>query len=112
MTPEGMLDNIDRLIELETQKIDLLRQLKRALMLADLIGVPAKEIKGRLGYGVHAYGTPLYARPWRTDELVIRLDGVEVARKKLIDVPLDLWPRDVRDEFERQQKRNVRRAHA
>ena len=107
MAPEGMLDNIDRLIELETQKIDLLRQLKRALMLADLIGVPAKEIKGKLGYGVHAYGTPLYARPWRTDELVIRLDGVEMARKKLIDVPHDFWPAEVLAEYKRHVKRNA-----
>lgn len=112
MVPDEVFDSIDKLIELETRKIELLRQLKRGYILANIIGRHPNQIKGTLSYGIHHHGAPLYARPWRTQELVVRLDGEEVACKRLIDVPLDLWPRDVRDEFERQQKRNVRRAHA
>ena len=75
-------------------------------MLAEMIGVPAKDVKGKMSWGFHTRGTPLYAKPWKTDEMVIRLDGVEVARKKMIDVPHDFWPADVLAEYKRRIKRN------
>jgi hypothetical protein len=104
--PDKLFEQMDQLIELETKKIELMRQLKRGYMLANVIGMHPKDIKGGLSTYVYTNGAPLYARPWRTQELVVRLDGEEVARKKLIDVPLDLWPDDIRVEYERQQKRN------
>lgn len=106
MIPDELITSIDKLIDLETKKIELLRQMKRWYMLAKLTGMAPKEIKGGLSCGVYTYGTPLYSRPWKTAELVIRLDGEEVARKKLIDVPLDFWPDDMRIEYERVQRRN------
>lgn len=111
MIPDELITSIDELIDLETKKIELLRQMKRWYMLAKLTGMAPKEIKGGLSCGVHTYGTPLYSRPWKAAELVIRLDGEEVAReevarKKLIDVPLDFWPDDMRIEYERVQRRN------
>lgn len=107
--PDKLFDSLDKLIELELKKVELLRQLKKAYMLANVIGQHPNQIKGKLTTAVHTYDAPLYARPWRTQELVVRLDGEEVARKKLIDVPLDLWPEDIRAEYERQQKRNKRK---
>jgi len=104
--PDKLFEQMDKLIELELKKIELMRQLKRAYMLANVIGQHPNQIKGKLSTYVYTNGAPLYARPWRTQELVVRLDGEEVARKKLIDVPLDLWPEDIRAEYERQQKRN------
>lgn len=112
MIPEGMYANIDKLIELETQKIDLLRQLKKALLLAEMIGVAPKDIKGKLSHGITSYGVPLYSRPWKSEEFVVRLDGKEVLRKKLIDVPHDFWPADILTEYKRHVKRNMRKAHA
>ena len=106
--PDKLFEQIDQLIELETKKIELMRQLKRAYMLANVIGMHPKDIKGKLSTYIYTNGAPLYARPWRTRELVVRLDGEEVARKKLIDVPLDLWPDDVRAEYARHLKRNSR----
>lgn len=106
MLPDKLFEMMDDLIELELKKVDLMRQLKKAYMLANVIGQHPSQIKGRLATHIQTNGAPLYARPWRTRELVVRLDGEEVARKKLIDVPLDLWPEDIRAEFERQQKRN------
>jgi len=97
--------NIDEMIDLYGRKIELLRQLKKGLMLAEMIGIPAKDIKGKLSHGVTSYGTPLYARPWKTEEFVIRLDGEEVYRKKLIDVPQDFWPVEVLAEYKRYVKR-------
>jgi hypothetical protein len=97
MLPDKLFEQMDQLIELELKKIELLRQLKKAYMLANVIGQHPNQIKGKLTTAVHTY---------------VRLDGEEVARKKLIDVPLDLWPEDIRAEYERQQKRNKGKAHA
>lgn len=109
MLPDRLFDLLDEMIGLEMKKVDLLRELKRAYLLANVIGRHPNQIKGKLSTAVLTYGAPLYARPWRTHELVVRLDGEEVARKKLIDVPLDLWPEDVRAEYARWQKRTKRR---
>ena len=107
--PDKLFEQMDQLIELETKKIELMRQLKRAYMLANVIGQHPNQIKGKLTTSVHTYGRPLYSKPWLENEFVIKLDGEEVVRKKLIDVPLELWPDDVRAEYERQQKRNKRK---
>lgn len=106
MLPEELFTKMDALIELELKKVELLRQLKRGYMLANLIGQHPNQIKGKMSYGTTNTGTPLYASPWKTEELVVRLDGKEVARKKLIDVPHDLWPADVLAEYKRHVKRN------
>lgn len=107
--PDKLFEQMDKLIALHEKQIELMHQLKRGYMLANMIGMHPKDIKGTLSTSVHTYGAPLYARPWRTQELVVRLDGEEVARKKLIDVPLDFWPDDVRAEYERQERRNKRK---
>jgi len=39
------------------------------------------------------------------NEFVIRREGEEVFRAKLIDIPQDLWPDDIRAEYERYLKR-------
>ena len=106
MIPPEFYDNIDRMCGLLTKQIELYGELKRTCRIADLLGVPPKELKGKVRMDVYDGGAPLYARPWRTRELVIRRDGAEAFRAKLIDVHQDLWPEDVRAEYERHQKRN------
>lgn len=108
MLPDKLFAQMDELIELNLKQIDLMRQLKKGYMLANIIGQHPNQIKGKLGHSVTKSGTPLYARPWKTDEFVVRLDGVEVARKKLIDVPHDFWPDDVLAEYKRHVKRNTK----
>ena len=108
MLPDKLFEKMDQLIELELKKVELLRQLKEAYMLANIIGQHPNQIKGKLSHGVISHGTPLYARPWKTDEFIVRLDGVEMARKKLIDVPHDFWPADVLAEYKRHVKRNTK----
>ena len=108
--PSKLFTKMEELIELQLKQVELMRQLKRAYLLANLIGQHPNEIKGKMAWGFHSYGTPLYAKPWRTDEMVIRLDGVEVARKKMIDVPHDFWPADVLAEYKRWVKRNTNKA--
>ena len=104
--PDRLFEQMDELIALHAKQTELMRELKRAYLLANVIDMHPSTIKGKLSWGVHINGAPLYRRPWVTQELVVRLDGVEVARKKLIDVPQDFWPDDVRDEYVRHTKRN------
>ena len=106
MIPPEFYENIDHLRGLLTKQVELYGEFKRACRIADLLGVPPKELTGKVTMGVYDPGTPLYARPWRTRELVVRRDGEEVFRAKLIDVHQDLWPEDVRAEYARHQKRN------
>ena len=93
---QELLDKLQESIDLHYKQIETMKQMRRLVMLSNIMGMPPKEITGKVSTSVHAYGAPLYARPWRTEELVVRLDGEEVVRKKLIDVPLDLWPEDIR----------------
>lgn len=106
MLPDKLFEQMDELIELQLKQVELMRQLKKAYMLANIIGQHPNQIKGKMSWGFPTRGTPLYARPWKTDEMVIRLDGVEMARKKLIDVPHDFWPADVLAEYKRHVKHN------
>lgn len=108
MLPDKLFELLDELIELKLKlkQVETMRQLKKAYMLANMIGQHPNQIKGKLSWGFLNYGTPLYARPWKTDEMVVRLDGEEVARKKMIDVPHDFWPADVLAEYKRHVKRN------
>lgn len=108
MLPDKLFEQMDELIELSLKQVDLMRQLKKAYMLANIIGQHPNQIKGKMSCGVTSYGTPLYARPWKTEEFFIRLDGEEVFRRRLIDVPHDFWPADVLAEYRRHAKRAVR----
>ena len=107
MIPDELITSIDKLIDSETKKIELLRQMKRWYMLAKLMDMPIKEITGKVSTSVHTYGRPLYSKPWLENEFVIKLDGVDVVRKKLATVPLEFWPEDVRAEYERVQRRKT-----
>ena len=103
--PDKLFEQMDELIALHDKQTALMRELKRAYMLANVIGMHPKDIKGKLSVYTYTHGVPLYSRPWLQHELVVQLDGEEVARKKLIDVHQDLWPTDIRDEYQRHLKR-------
>jgi hypothetical protein len=106
---QKLLDQLQESIDLHYKQIETMKQMRRLVMLSSIMDMPLKEITGKVSVVVHTYGAPPYARPWRTEELVIKLDGEEVVRKKLLDVPLDLWPEDIRAEYERQERRNKRK---
>ena len=101
--PDKLFEQMDRLIELELEKVELLRKLKRAYMLANVVGVHPNQIKGKLA--VRVYESGRMVAPWQGTDFAVQLDGEEVARKKLTDVPLDLWPDDIRVRYERHKKR-------
>jgi hypothetical protein len=105
MIPPEFYENIDRLRGLLTKQVELYGEFKRACRIADLLGVPPKELTGKVTMGVYPTSNSVFYR-WRTMEFIVRRDGEEVFRAKLIDVHQDLWPEDVRAEYARHQKRN------
>jgi len=105
--PPEFYENIDHLCSLLREQIKSYGELKRTCRIADLLGVPPKELTGKVTAGVYATSKSVLYR-WRTMEFVIRREGEEVFRAKLIDVPQDLWPDDVLAAYESYQKRNRR----
>ena len=105
-TPPEFYENIDRMVDLLHQQIEQYGKLKQACRIADLLGVSPKSLTGKVSSGVYAPGYSTFRRRWMMEEFIIRRDGEEVFRAKLIDVPQDLWPDDVRAEYALHQKRN------
>lgn len=97
--------------ELRQKQIDTEQELLRALLICKVAGVNPGEVKGRLGTRVAGPPghTPLYAKPWRTHEFVVTIDGEEAARVPMTNVPEDLWPADWREEKRRVDARKARR---
>lgn len=104
---QELLDKLQESIDLHHKQIETMTQMRRLVMLSNIMDMPIKEITGKVSTSVHAYGRPLYSKPWLENEFVIKLDGEEVVRKKLIAVPLDFWPDGVRAEYERAQRRKI-----
>lgn len=104
---QDLLDKLQESIDLHYKQIETMKQMRRLVMLSNIMDMPIKEITGKVSTSVHAYGRPLYSKPWLENEFVIKLDGDEVVRKTLINVPLEFWPEDVRAEYERVQRRKT-----
>jgi len=107
---QELLDKLQESIDLHYKQIETMKQMRRLVMLSNIMDMPIKEITGNVSTSVHTYGRPLYSKPWLENELVIKLDGEEVVRKKLATVPLEFWPDNVRQQYERDQKREARAA--
>lgn len=106
---QELLDKLQESIDLHYRQIETMQQMRRLVMLSNIMDMPIKEITGRVTTSIHTYGRPLYSKPWLENEFVVKLDGEEVVRKKLVTVPLEFWPDDVRAEYKRQERR---KAHA
>jgi len=102
---QELLDKLQESIDLHHKQIKTMQELRRLVMLSNIMDMPIKEITGKVSTSVHDVGRRLHARPWGNLEFVIKLDGEEVVRKKLVTVPTEFWPDDVRANYERQLKR-------
>lgn len=87
--PTNIFESIDEMVSLCQRKIDLLGQMKRALRIAELLGV----------------------HPWKTTVLRVWVDDDPVREFKLVDVHLELWPKDLRAAFERNERKKLCGTH-
>ena len=100
--PEGMIDNIDEMIRLHHETIETLVKLKKGLLLADLLGVPPKDLKEPLRYSVIEGGS--MSRPWVGAVLRVRIGDRPDQEFPLKDVDRRLWPEDIQQAWGRWQK--------
>lgn len=103
---DGAIDALRSLIELETEKIRLSNELLRCLLVAQLLNVPPKEM-GRVRHGVYDADQRTLQR-WRGMVLSVTYDG-ETKDFPLLDVPEELWPEDVLNDYRRYQRSEERR---
>ena len=104
-----MYENIDKMVDLLHQKIALMLQLKKALLIADLIGVPPKELGAVRSSVVDTKVLYLTeSAPWKHKQLVVQRDSGERYTFPLTEVPRYLWPEDVQQAWERMVKRKAK----
>jgi hypothetical protein len=108
---DKVIASLRELRELRQRQIDTEQELLRALLICKVAGINPGEVKRRLCTHIVSSGghTPLYAKPWRTSDFVVTVDGEEVAKVPVKDVPEDLWPDDWREEKRRDDTRKARR---
>jgi len=108
--PTNIFESIDEMVALCQRKIDLLGQMKRALRIAELLGVHPRDIRGKIRMGPYDTGKNYYF-PWTTTVLRVWVDDEPVREFKLVDVHLELWPKDLRAAFERNERKKLCGTH-
>ena len=106
--PKNIYESFDKMTALCHEKIRLMGELKRALRMADLLGVPARSIKGKLRAGIQ-HGNNSQFRPWVGAVYTLQIDDGEVHRFPLSKVHVDLWPADILAAHQRWQRHEATR---
>lgn len=107
---DDVYTNIDKLIALHEKQNDLMRELKKALRMADLLGKKPGEIKGKLVAKVTRGNSQF--RPWTGAVYSIRVGDDPWEDFPLIDVHKELWPTDLLDEWRRWDRQREKQAQA
>ena len=100
-------DSIDHMVELLHKQIENYRKLQKALLLADLLGVPPKDIKEPLRHSVRK-GDSMF-RPWVGAVLSVRVGDGPYEDFLLTDVDRRLWPEDMQQAYVLWQKHLTRK---
>lgn len=103
--PTEMYENIDHMVGLLHEQIETCSKLTRAFRLADLLGIPPKELTGKISTRV--IDDDRMFRLWKGAIFVVKYDGVE-HRFPLKEVHVDLWPADMRVQYEREVAKQAR----
>jgi len=107
----NIYESIDEMVRLCHEKIQLMGELKRALMLAELIGRKPGDLKWTLTVRWQE-GTSSFF-PWTGTVMHVcenHPDGpINHAFDMLDQVPRDLWPEHLRHGYEMQEARAARR---
>ena len=99
---KDIFESIDDMVSLLHKQIATYGQMKRALRLAELAGVPPKEFKGMVSTRVVEGPYPM-SHPWLKATFVLTVDGVKT-EFPLKDVHKDLWPDDIRKAYCRHER--------
>jgi hypothetical protein len=89
--------------------IKTMTEMRRLAMIADVLGKPLKEVKGKVGTRVTENHSSLSKQPWLTEDFIVTVDGVQVYREKLSTVRHELWPAGMHAEYMAHEDRVERR---
>jgi hypothetical protein len=98
--------NIDEMTVLLQRQIELYQELKRALRLAELLGIPPKELKQKVSTTIRDTGpsSSYNPRPWLFKVLSVRVGDAPRQDFALRDVHHDLWPVDMKQAYAKWEK--------
>jgi hypothetical protein len=98
--------NIDEMTVLLQRQIVLYQELKRALRLAALLGIPPKELKEKVSVTIRDTGpsSNYNPRPWLFKVLSVRVGDAPREDFALRDVHHDLWPDDMKQAYAKWEK--------
>jgi len=100
-------DNIDEMVALCRKKIELMIELKKARRLAELLGVPPKDLKDKVTVSVASGKSAIL--PWQGAIFSVRVGDEPYKHYSMDMVHHDLWPADMLEQFDR-RKAAVERA--
>jgi hypothetical protein len=106
---KDIYESFDKMIELCHHKIKLMIELRNCLRIADLLGIPAKDLKGKVTHDVIEGGSLYF--PWRSAVFVVThtSNTQQISRRlPITDVHMDLWPDELRSKYERYQQKRRR----
>jgi len=102
-----VFESLDNLIANCQRKIELAREMKKALRLAEFFGVPPKQLGPVLvRFREEPPASPFNPRPWTRVTFCARREDGEWHEAPLVDVHQDLWPEDMRSAFNKKKKEN------
>jgi len=107
--PTNIFESIDEMVSLCQRKIELLKQMKRALRIAELLGVHPRDIGGNVRTSTYATEKN-YHFPWKTTVMRVWVDDDPMREFKMTDVHLELWPEDLRLAFNHNEKKKLMRS--
>jgi len=100
---DKLVTSMEQLEDLHVKQNELMAQLRRAYIMAHLVGVHPSELKGPVSL-THVNGMFTMYKPWRTASVRIKytLDGVQQEKDiPLRNVPLELWEPDMAKQYRR-----------
>jgi len=102
--------NIDEMTVLLQRQIVLYQELKRALRLAELLGIPPKKLKEKISVTIRDTGpsSSYNPRPWLFKVLSVRVGDAPWEDFALKDVHHDLWPDDMKQAYAKLEKHKAR----
>lgn len=101
---------LDESIALHHKMIETMTNLKRALLVAELLGVAPKDVDGPIKFWTYSIRSGAYSfRPWLDTVLRARIGDGEDKEFPLKDVPMELWPEEIRAAYERHKRTLARR---
>ena len=99
---DRLFDAMDEMIVLCAKKVELMKQLKRAYRIAELVGVHPKDLTGVVK--THTIPSGRMYRPWVGVDFAVTIDG-NTQKFPLKDVHHDLWPEDILAQYKRSIKK-------